>query len=136
MIVVDTNTIAYLYLPSKYASSVEDLLLADPHWVAPQLWRSELRNILATQIRHKVIEFETACNIQSEAEEVIGNSEYAVGSISVLALARDSGCTAYDCEFVYLAQSLKLKLITEDKKMIRSFADVAMTAKDYLAAMP
>jgi len=136
MIVVDTNTIAYLYLPSKYASSVEALLFADPHWIAPQLWRSELRNILATQVRHKIIEFETACNIQIEAEEVIGTNEYTVDSNLVLALARDSGCTAYDCEFICLAQSLELRLITADKKLIRRFEDIAMTAKDYLAAVP
>ncbi len=111
-------------------------MLADPHWIARQLWPSELRNILVTKVRHKVIEFEAACSIQSEGEGIIGENEYAVDAILVLALARDSGCTAYDCEFVCLAQSLKLKLINADKKMIRSFADIAMTANDYLAAMP
>lgn len=47
MIVADTNTIAYLYLPSEYIEYVEALLLKDSHWIAPLLWRSELRNILA-----------------------------------------------------------------------------------------
>lgn len=46
MIVVDTNTIAYLYLPTEFTSSVEELLEKGPQWAAPTLWRSELRNIL------------------------------------------------------------------------------------------
>ncbi len=136
MIVVDTNTIAYLFLPTKFTDSVEQLLIMDAHWVAPALWRSELRNILATQVRHEVIDFDTACDVQNKAEEILGNNEYAVDSISVLSLAKKSGCTAYDCEFIALAQSLKVKLITADKKIIRSFPDIAMKAADYLTTQP
>lgn len=44
MIVVDTNTIAYLYLLTEHTADVEALLDKDPHWVAPLLWRSEYRN--------------------------------------------------------------------------------------------
>ena len=51
MIVADTNTIAYLYLPSDYSDDVETLLLKDSHWIAPLLWRSELRNILTLYLR-------------------------------------------------------------------------------------
>jgi len=132
MIVVDTNTIAYLFLPTKFTDSIERLLIIDSHWVAPALWRSELRNILATQVRLEIIDFDAACDIQSKAEEILGNNEYVVDSISVLSLAKKSGCTAYDCEFIALAKSLKIKLITADKKLIRSFPEIAMKASDYL----
>jgi len=134
MTVVDTNTIAYLFLPTKFTDSVEQLLILDSHWVAPALWRSELRNILATQIRHEIIDFETATDIQSKAEDILGNNEYAVDSISVLSLAKESGCTACDCEFIALAQSLKAKLITADKKLVHNFPSIAMKAADYIAA--
>ena len=47
MIVVDTNTIAYLYLPSRYTADVTRVLEKDASWAAPLLWRSEFRNVLS-----------------------------------------------------------------------------------------
>ena len=46
MIVVDTNILAYLYLPGDFTERAEALLAKDADWVAPTLWRSEFRNIL------------------------------------------------------------------------------------------
>ena len=136
MIVVDTNTIAYLYLPTDYTTDVEALLERDPHWVAPLLWRSEFRNILALYIRKNHIDLDTALQIQAQAEKHLAGNEYSVNSNAVLTLAKVSGCSAYDCEFISIAKSLNSKLVTADKKLIASFPDIAMTAKDYLAAQP
>ncbi len=43
MIAVDTNVLAYLYLPGEYTAQAEALLERDPDWTAPVLWRSEFR---------------------------------------------------------------------------------------------
>ena len=136
MIVADSNTIAYLYLPTKYTKNIEKLLQLDSEWVAPALWRSELRNILALYMRQKIVDFETACKIQAEAESLLGPNEYNVDSLSVLTLTQHSGCSAYDCEFVALAKALNIKLVTEDKKVRRSFPEIAMTAKKYIDSLP
>ena len=42
MIVVDSNVLAYLYLPGEYIAAAEALLEQNPEWTAPILWR---RNI-------------------------------------------------------------------------------------------
>ena len=102
MIVADSNTIAYLYLPTKFTRSVETLLKKDPVWAAPTLWRSELRNILSKYMRQEIIDLETACKTQAEAESLIGSNEYTVGSTAVLALAQSSGCTAYDLSLIHI----------------------------------
>ena len=39
----------------------------------------------------------------------------------VLELVRDSDCSAYDCEFVALAMTLGVKLVTMDAKILRAF---------------
>ena len=132
MIVADCNMNAYLYLPARYTNNVEKLLELEPVWAAPSLWRSELRNILALYMRQKIIDFETACKIQAEAESLVGSSEYNVDSLSVFTLAQHSGCSAYDCEFIALAKALNIKLVTEDKKLKKSFPDIAMSAKRYM----
>jgi len=136
MIVADTNTIAYLYLPTAQTNDVVSLLHKDPHWVAPLLWRSEFRNVLALYIRKGIIDLSTATAMQTQAEQQLADNEYTVNSIDVLALASQSGCSAYDCEFVSLANSLSLKLITGDKTLIQLFPDIAMTAGEYLRIEP
>ena len=55
MIVVDSNVLAYLYLPGEYSTAAEALLEQDSDWAAPILWRSEFRNILAGYLRRKAI---------------------------------------------------------------------------------
>lgn len=136
MIVADTNTIAYLYLPTAQTDDVVSLLHKDPQWVAPLLWRSEFRNILALYIKKGIIDLTTAVAMQSQAEQQLADREYTVNSMDVLALASDSGCSAYDCEFISLAKSLNVKLITGEKKLIQMFPEVAITAGDYLRTQP
>lgn len=126
MIVVDSNVLAYLYLPGEYTAVAEALIEHDPDWAAPVLWRSEFRNILAGYLRRGKLTFEQAHALQSEAEDLLGGAEYEVDSRSVLELVRDSECSAYDCEFVALAIKLSTKLVTMDGKVLRSFPGIAV----------
>ncbi len=121
MIVVDSNVLAYLYLPGDYTAAAEGLLEREPEWAAPVLWRSEFRNILAGYMRRKTITFDQACRLQSEAELLLAGLEFEVDSQSVLELIRDSDCSAYDCEFVALAIKINSKLVTVDRKLRRAF---------------
>ncbi|MDP1898948.1 MAG: type II toxin-antitoxin system VapC family toxin [Rubrivivax sp.] len=123
MIVVDTNVLAYLYLPGTFTARAEVLLEADPDWAAPALWRSEFRNILAGYLRRGALTLDQACSLQREAEDLLRDSEFAVDSEDVLALVRDSDCSAYDCEFVALATQLGVKLVTMDRKLLRAFPE-------------
>jgi predicted nucleic acid-binding protein len=121
MIVVDSNVLAYLYLPGEYSTAAEALLEQDSDWAAPILWRSEFRNILAGYLRRKAITFEQAISLQREAESLLEGAEFELESHAVLELVRDSDCSAYDCEFIALAMKLDTKLVTMDKKLLRAF---------------
>jgi predicted nucleic acid-binding protein len=121
VIAVDTNVIAYLYLPGELTAASESLLQRDPDWVAPILWRSEFRNILAGELRRKTLSFDHARRLQAEAEDLLSGSEYEVDSPGVLELVRDSACSAYDCEFVALARSLGVKLFSADAQLLKAF---------------
>ncbi len=130
MIVVDSNVLAYLYLPGEYTAAAEALLERDAEWAVPVLWRSELRNILAGCMRRKSLTFHQACTLQGEAESLLAGLEFEVDSRAVLELVKESDCSAYDCEFIALAIKLKTKLVTMDKKLLRAFPTrtVALTA--------
>jgi predicted nucleic acid-binding protein len=125
VIVVDTNVIAHLYLACEHTQAAEALLESDPEWAAPVLWRSELRNVLAGYMRRGMLTFEQAAAIQAEAEDLLRGAEYDLDSLSVLTLAADSGCSAYDCEFVALAMRLGVQLATRDSQLLEAFPEVA-----------
>jgi predicted nucleic acid-binding protein len=130
MIVVDSNVLAYLYLPGEHTAAAEALLQSDPDWAAPLLWRSEFRNVLAGYLRRGALTFEQAYALQREAESLLASSEYPVDSLTVLELVRDSDCSAYDCEFVALAMRLDTMLVTLDSKLLRAFPKRALALKD------
>ena len=121
MIVVDSNVLAYLYLPGEYTARAEALLEREPDWAAPVLWRSEFRNILAGYLRRGSLSLEQACGLQREAESLLAGSEFELDSLGVLELVRDSDFSAYDCEFISLAVRLETTLVTMDKKLLRAF---------------
>jgi len=121
MIVVDTNVLAYLWLPGERTKAAERLLKKDPDWNAPLLWRSEFRNVLAGCLRRGDLSLETALQIADEAEGQMRGREFTVPSAQVLARVDESDCSAYDCEFVVLADELGVSLITSDDKLLKSF---------------
>jgi predicted nucleic acid-binding protein len=127
MIVVDTNVLAYLYLPTGHTAHAEKLLQEDAEWTAPVLWRSEFRNILAGYIRRKALTLDAAKSLQAEAEALMAGNEHDVDSGRVLDLVRDSDCTAYDCEYVALAMHLGVKLVTMDGKLLKAFPEHAFS---------
>ena len=123
MIVVDVNILAYLLIPGKFTTSAEHLLAADSFWAAPMLWRSELRNVFATYLRSNQLELVDALALFQRAADIIGADEYEVQTSDVLRLSKKSRCSAYDCEYIALAEFLDLKLVTADGKLAKAFPD-------------
>jgi predicted nucleic acid-binding protein len=126
VIVVDSNVLAYLYLPGDHTAAAESLLQRQPDWAAPVLWRGEFRNILAGYLRRGTLTFDQAFSLQGEAESLMAGTEYEVDSLGVLELVRDSDCSAYDCEFISLAKTLGTTLVTMDRKLLRAFPRIAV----------
>lgn len=125
MIVVDTNVVAYLYLPGDRTAATEALRQHDPEWAAPTLWRSEMRNLLATQVRAGRLTLDIAQSIQVEAERMLRGHEFEVDSAEVLRLSVESGCSAYDAEFVALADYLDIPLFSADRRLVDRFPERA-----------
>ena len=132
MIVADTNVISYLLLPTDYSEKASRLYQKDSDWVAPELWRSEFRNVLALYLRQNIISLTTALALQDEAESLMADREYILPSVALMNLVASSSCSAYDCEFVALARQLGVKLVTQDKKLLREFAETAISLDEFL----
>lgn len=131
MIVADTNLIAYFSIHTEHSAEAEAVCAVDSTWVAPLLWRSEFRSTLMKYIEHGGITFETAISSLRVAEEAIAGREYTVDSREVLALALESNCSTYDCEYVVLAQDLGVELVTTDKQILKAFPKIAVSLADF-----
>ena len=133
MIVADCNLIAYLLLEGPRTRTAEAVFLRDPAWAAPLLWRSELRNVLATQMRVNHLPLAEALLKMTEAETVIGSLEFPVSSDEVLEECARSGVSAYDAEYLVVARKLQVPLLTLDQRLLSSGAPVAWTPVAFLA---
>ena len=131
MIVVDTNIITYFSIRGVFSDLARQAARQDD-WCAPILWRSEFRNVLATYIRHQSMPEHEARTLMNLAERRMWGREFTVRSSAVLDLVLNSKRSAYDCEFVALAQDLRLKLVSTDDAIISEFPKIATHLRDYI----
>jgi len=68
-VVVNTSVIASLWVPNDMEGLTYQDLRKDPDWVAPLLWRSELRNVLELYLRKNILELSTVLQSIQEAEQ-------------------------------------------------------------------
>lgn len=136
MIVVDSNVIAYCWILSDRTELAQRVRLRDPEWHVPLLWRSELRSGLAVYLWRGTIDADRAAVTMATAEEALAGSEHQVSSTRVLQLAASSRLSAYDCEFVSLAESLAVPLVTEDRAVLKAFPEAALSMERFLADFP
>ncbi len=132
MIVVDSNIIAYLMIPSDRTKEIEKLLLKDSEWIAPLLWRSEFRNILTLYMKQSQMSLILAEQTIARAENLLSEREYGVLSSDVLVLTYEKSLSAYDAEYVVLAINFGVPLITVDKKLLKEASEYAVSPTKYL----
>lgn len=131
MIVVDADVIASFWIKTARTDAALQARRRDADWVAPLLWRSELRSVLRQHLVRGTLGFADAVWISEKAEAVMEGREYAVRSADVLKLAERTGHSSYDCEYVALARAEGVRLVTGDRALARRFPDVAVLLEDF-----
>jgi predicted nucleic acid-binding protein len=125
MIIVDANLIGALFLQGEQTPLATRIFDKDPDWYAPLLWQSEMRSLLTSYLRHKLITLDKATQIMDEVHALMMEHERHVSSSLVLELVATSKCTSYDCEYVALAKEMNLTLVTFDKEIVGEFPGIA-----------
>jgi predicted nucleic acid-binding protein len=77
--------------------------------------------VLAYYLRKSLLTLADANHILERVGSLMQGCEYEVSSLYVLELAAKSTCSAYDCEFVALAEDLQVPLVTVDKQILEQF---------------
>jgi predicted nucleic acid-binding protein len=132
MIVVDNDVISYFWLEASRTNAARAARERDPDWSAPELWQSEFRNVLYQHMRHRGLSLQDALQIAEQAEADLAADTYPVDTTDVLRLVDATGHSAYDCEYVALAQRLDVTLVTGDAGVANLFPDTAVLLEDFV----
>jgi predicted nucleic acid-binding protein len=132
MIVVDNDVISYFWLDAPRTSVAQRVRQKNPAWRSPTLWRSEFRNVLYQHMAHRDLPLSEALQIADEVEADMRNGTMDVRTADVLRLVDQSGHSAYDCEYVALAQELGTRLVTGDKRLPTLFPETAVLMEDFV----
>jgi len=133
MIVADTNLVVYLFVESEFTERARQVHSLDSDWVFPPIAQSEAANVLATLTREKWITPETACEALEHIEKRIMAGLRNVSMRAALELAIRKEISAYDAQFIVLAHSLDVHLITEDGRLKNKFPEVALSMAAFAA---
>jgi predicted nucleic acid-binding protein len=131
VIVADNSVLVYFWLPSDFAELAEAAKEQDGVWAAPVLWRAEFRNVLAGYLRKKLLTEAEANTAYLNVQKDLGAHEFTVPTERIIKLVLASDCTAYDCEYVALAQDLGVPLVTTDKQILRAFPKTAVSLEKF-----
>ena len=132
MIVVDASVLVAYLLPSAHAHELDRLFLRDSEWIVPALWRSELANVLVSQVRFRQLPVAEATAVFASAVTIVARNEYRIDHAPVIALAAARGLSAYDAEYLHLAREMAVPLVTLDRKLQQADPHVAMSPQAFL----
>lgn len=131
MIVVDTNVIAYMFIEGDKTAQAQQVAKKDPDWKVPPLWRHEFLNVLATSARAEVIDAQQAEKLWHTGLDLLGHAEKEIDGSAALELAIKHGVSTYDAQYIVLAHSLETLCVTEDKRMLKTFPDTAISMETF-----
>lgn len=132
MIVADVNTVAYLLIRGDKTALAQQMLRKDPEWFMPVLWQHEFLNVLATFVRHGGGKIGDAEQIWQTAVRLFRPREREVNAFDALRLAGQHNISAYDAQYIVLAQALGVICVTEDPKLASKFPTLTQSMQKFL----
>jgi predicted nucleic acid-binding protein len=124
-LVIDASVLVKAFVPENGSEEAGSLLAraeaAEVDLIAPELIYPETANILWKKVRRNELTTEEAREI-AEAVLTVPIREESASSLLLLALdiALTCGITAYDAQYVALAETFDCQLVTADHKLVAS----------------
>ncbi len=133
MIVVDANILIYSLIKCDQSPLIQKLRGKDADWRTAALCLHETVNVLTTYQRREVLTLAQCRTLLSHVERFIKVAQCEVVMDTALAVAAEYVITGYDAQYVALAQSLNVPLITEDRKLQKAVPAIALSMQEFLA---
>ena len=133
MIVVDANILIYSLIESEYSPQIIELRARNADWRTASLCLYETLNVLATYQRRELMTLAQCQKLLRHASSFQAVAQCEVEMSAALAVAAKYGISGYDAQYVALAQSLNVPLITEDRKLRNAVAGMAFSIQEFLS---
>jgi len=125
VIVVDVNIVAYFFIEGERTEDARTLWQTDPNWRLPVLWRHEFLNVLTSYVRHGGADTPDVLILWRQAVDLLSDGEMEIDWKAALELAVREDISAYDAQYIVLAQTLDTVCITQDKVLLKRFPEMA-----------
>jgi len=132
MIPVDANILAYFFIESPFTELARQVFAEDQEWVVPALWRHEFISILLKIARQGSQSEADLLTIWENANALVKGNEKEVDMRQAFHLAIQQRVSSYDAQYIALAQTLGIPLVTEDRKLRQAAPNLTVSMQDFL----
>jgi predicted nucleic acid-binding protein len=132
MIVIDANILIYALIECDNSRLIPQLRAKDADWRTTELCQHEALNVLVTYQRRGVLTLEQCRVLLKHARRFITDAQHEVDMEASLTAAAKYGITGYDAQYVALAESLSVPLITEDRKLCQAVPGIGISMQEFI----
>lgn len=133
MIIADANLILYRYLNGPLTPLADAALARDPDWRTTALWRCEFTSAVVKMIRADVLDEAAATAAMNAAAADMVPREVEVPQEQALGAALRHGISAYDAQYIALAEMLGHRCVTADAHLARKTPAISVLLADFVA---
>jgi predicted nucleic acid-binding protein len=123
-------------LQCEHSHLIPQLRAKDADWRTTELCRHETLNVLATYQRREVLSLEQCRELLNHADQFIAQAQCEVNFAESLDIAALYVISGYDAQYVALAASLSVPLISEDRKLRQAAPEMVMSMQQFIALEP
>jgi predicted nucleic acid-binding protein len=134
MIIVDASVVAFLLIDGELTDAVRELHRIDPDWVTPPILNHEMLNILAAV---GSAEGNSAAmeGVWRDVRALVASRQQVPDPVRSLRLGVELGISGNEAQYLCLADSLGLPLITQEKNLLQAAPQRAVSVLDYLGSL-
>lgn len=135
MIVVDASVVAFLMIEGELTDAVRELHRIDPDWVTPPILNHEILNILAAvgSAEKSSLAMEV---VWRDVRALVATRQQVPDPVRSLRLAVELGVSGDEAQYLCLADTLGLPLVTQEESLLRAAPKRAVGVVDYLGSLP
>lgn len=130
MIVVDSTVVPYLLIEGELTEEVRTLHGLDPDWMTPPILNHEMLDVLAA-VGTEENSWENVERVWKELRLLLGSRQQIPDPVRSLRIAVETGLTGHQAQYLCLAVSLEVPLVTESPGLLR-VSPKAIGVRDFL----